>query len=96
MKNTALLEEIGKITSILDVHIKRLMKNPGQMHEIDIDLMSGKLKEIYALVHALQSETSYEAVTETEKIKPEKEVTPVYVPGKYKYHIQGDRDRRQR
>ena len=80
MKNTALLEEIGKITSILDVHIKRLMKNPGQMHEIDIDLMSGKLKEIYALVHALQSETSYEAVTETEKIKPEKEVMNTETP----------------
>ncbi len=80
MKNTALLEEIGKITSILDVHIKRLMKNPGQMHEIDIDLMSGKLKEIYALVHELQSETSYEAAKETEKMKPEKEVMNTEIP----------------
>jgi hypothetical protein len=60
MKNTALLEEIEKITSILDVHLERLMKNPGQLHEIDIDLMSGKLKEIYALVHELQSETEPE------------------------------------
>lgn len=83
MKNAALLEEIGKITSIFNVHIKRLMKNPGQIHEIDIDLMSGKLKEIYALVHELKSETSYEVATETEEMKPEKEVmnteTPVAV-----------------
>ena len=74
MKNTVLLEEIGKITSILDVHINRLMKTPDQLHEIDIDLMSGKLKEIYALVHELQAETSHEAVTEKEQIAPEKEV----------------------
>ncbi len=80
MKNTALLEEIGKITSILDGHIKRLMKNPGQLHEIDIDLMSGKLKEIYALVHELQSETSYEAASETEKMEPEKEVMNTEIP----------------
>jgi hypothetical protein len=81
MKNTALLEEIEKITSILDVHLERLMKNPGQLHEIDIDLMSGKLKEIYALVHELQSEPSYEAATETEKIEPEQEPLPEAVPG---------------
>ncbi|MCD4723303.1 MAG: hypothetical protein K8R63_00575 [Bacteroidales bacterium] len=80
MKNTALLEEIGKITSILDGHIKRVMKNPGQLHEIDIDLMSGKLKEIYALVHELQSETSYEAASETEKMEPEKEVENTEIP----------------
>ena len=80
MKNITLLEEIGKITSILDEHIKRLMKNPGQLHEIDIDLMSGKLKEIYALVHELQSETSYEAVTEIEKMKPEKDVMNTETP----------------
>ena len=54
MKNTNLLEEIGNITSILDGHIERLMKNPGQMHEIDIDLMSGKLKEIYAEIDQLE------------------------------------------
>ena len=80
MKNITLLEEIGRITSILDEHIKRLMKNPGQMHDIDIDLMSGKLKEIYTLVHELESETSYEIPLETKKIKPEKEVMDTEPP----------------
>jgi len=83
MKNTVLLEEIGNITSILDGHIERLMKNPGQLHEIDIDLMSGKLKEIYALVHELQAETSYETVAKPKEPGPEKDVMRTETPQEF-------------
>ena len=53
MDNKALLDEMTMHATILDHHIRRLKKNPGQLHEIDVDLMSEKLKKIYSLVHEL-------------------------------------------
>ena len=54
MDNKALLKEIAKHATILDYHIKRLKKKPEQLHEIDVEVMSEKIKEIYNLVHALE------------------------------------------
>ncbi len=55
MKNKALLEEIAKNTTIVEYHIKRLKKKPDQLHEIDIDLLTEKLKTLYSLVHELET-----------------------------------------
>ena len=55
MDNKALLKEIEKHTTILDYHIKRLKKKPEQLHEIDVEVMSEKIKEIYILVHSLET-----------------------------------------
>lgn len=72
MKNKALLEEIAKNNTIIDYHIKRLKKKPGQLHDIDIDLLSEKLKQIYSLVHELETET--ETVIPLTEEKKEAEV----------------------
>ena len=76
MKNKALLEEIAKDTSIIDSHIKRLNKKPDEVHEIDIELISDKLKEIYSRV--LELETGIIVKEEIQLDKPE----PVPVPEK--------------
>ncbi len=55
MDNKALLKEIAKHATILDYHIKRLEKKPEQLHEIDVEVMGEKIKEIYNLVHALET-----------------------------------------
>jgi hypothetical protein len=55
MKNKALLEEIAKNNTIVEYHIKRLKKKPDQLHEIDIDLLTEKLKTLYSLVHELET-----------------------------------------
>lgn len=55
MKNKALLEEIAKNNTIVEYHIKRLKKKPDQLHEIDIDMLTEKLKALYSLVHELET-----------------------------------------
>lgn len=55
MDNKALLKEIAKHATIFDYHIKRLKKKPELLHEIDIEVMSEKIKEIYNLVHSLET-----------------------------------------
>lgn len=53
MKNKALLDEIAKHNTIIDYHLKRLKKKPEDVHELDIDLLVEKIREMYKLVHEL-------------------------------------------
>jgi len=55
MDNKALLNEIAKHTTIVEYHIKRLKKKPEMLHEIDVEVLGEKLKELYTLVHSLQT-----------------------------------------
>ena len=80
MKNIALLEETAKLTGVLEEHINRLKGDQGQLHEIDIELMSAKVREIYELVHKLKPETSDGSAKETEEIKAEEEVKQTETP----------------
>lgn len=90
MTNKALLEEITKNVSKLDAHIERLKKQPDQLHEIDIDLLSEKLKEMYSLIHELTagnpientslSEEEVKASEEPEEVPAPPEPEPVPEP----------------
>jgi hypothetical protein len=86
----ALLKEIAKHATILDYHIKRLKKKPEQLHEIDVEVMSEKIKEIYTLVHSLETgehklKEKVLVVNEVEKvpmvkIEPEPEIPAPEAP----------------
>jgi hypothetical protein len=90
MDNKALLKEIAKHATILDYHIKRLKKKPEQLHEIDVEVMSEKIKEIYTLVHSLETgehklKEKVLVVNEVEKvpmvkIEPEPEIPAPEAP----------------
>ena len=73
MDNKAILSEIAKHATILDFHIKRLNKRPEQLHDIDIELMGDKVKEIYTLVNNLLPENDgFEVSTELEETVEER------------------------
>lgn len=76
MNNKALLEEIAKNATIIDFHIKRMNKKPDEVHEIDIELITEKLKEVYSRV--LELETGKVIKEEIKVDKPE----PLPIPEK--------------
>jgi len=90
MNNKALLNELAKHLTILEYHVNRLKKKPEQLHEIDIEVMSEKLKEIYTLIHGLDTgeapvKEEVAIVNEVEKVplvevKPEAEIPTPKAP----------------
>jgi len=55
MSNKDLLFKIAKHASIVEMHIQRLKKKPDEIHEIDIDMLTEKLKDLYLLVFELET-----------------------------------------
>ncbi len=90
MKNKALLDEIAKHNTIIDYHLKRLKKKPEDVHELDIDLLVEKIREMYKLVHELPcgKEEKQDKVIVTpepakaplQKIEPEPEIPAPKAP----------------
>jgi len=90
MNNKALLNELAKHLTILEYHVNRLKKKPEHLHEIDIEVMSEKLKEIYTLIHGLDTgeapvKEEVAIVNEVEKVplvevKPEAEIPTPKAP----------------
>jgi len=90
MNNKALLDRLAAQVSIFEHHIKRLKKNPEYLHELDIELMGEKIKELYRLIHELQTGNSVEkeeptVVNKAEKVhlvevKPEPEIPAPKAP----------------
>lgn len=90
MDNKALLKEIAKHATIFDYHIKRLKKKPELLHEIDVEVMGEKIKEIYNLVHSLETgepkiKEAIVIVNEVEKVpmvkvEPEPEIPAPEAP----------------
>lgn len=91
MSNKDLLFEIAKHASIVEMHIQRLKKKPDDIHEMDIDMLAEKLKDLYSLVFELETEKSIKeipdapVVTVVEKtplveVKPEPEVPSPKAP----------------
>jgi hypothetical protein len=77
MNNKALLSEIAKQINILELHIKRLKNKSGEVHEIDIDLMAEKLKDLYSMVIELETGKAIQEITEEEPIvEPEPDPVP--------------------
>lgn len=65
MDNKDLLKEIGMQVNIVEMHVKRLLKKPEDIGEIDIDMMADKLKKIYSLVFELETGDSIKEIPET-------------------------------
>lgn len=90
MDNKALLDRLAAQASILEHHIKRLQKKPGELHELDVELMTEKIKVIYDLVHELQPGNKPKKqddllISEVEKVpmvevKPEPEIPTPKAP----------------
>lgn len=83
MNNKALLEEIGKQTNIISLHIKRLRNKPDGIHEIDIDIVAEKLKQLYTLVLELETGKAIEEIKEEVLVvnpEPESAVEPEPLP----------------
>jgi hypothetical protein len=84
MKNKALLSELERQIKLLESHITRLMKEPEKLHDLDVEVMGDKIKEIYALVNDLETRdpeivVKAPVVQEVEKVpmvevKPEPEI----------------------
>lgn len=91
MSNKDLLFEIAKHASIVEMQIKRLKKKPDDIHEMDIDMLAEKLKDLYSLVFELETGKSIKeipdapVVTVVEKpplveVKPEPEMPSPNAP----------------
>ncbi len=90
MDNKALLNEIAKHASILENHIMRLEKKPELLHEIDVEVLSEKIKEIYTLINSLETgeqEKKEEILVVNEiqkvplvKVEPEPEIPSPQAP----------------
>lgn len=48
MSNKAILEELAKQLDKISLHISRLNKNPEKVHELDIDFLADKIKDMYS------------------------------------------------
>lgn len=53
-KNKALIEEIAKHATIIDYHVSKLRAKPEKLHDIDIELLADKVREVYALILELR------------------------------------------
>ena len=58
MGNKALLEEIEKNMNTIGSHLRRIKENPDHLHKIDIEILSGRLKDVYSMIHELTEESS--------------------------------------
>ncbi|MEN8224684.1 MAG: hypothetical protein ABFS05_04915 [Bacteroidota bacterium] len=77
MDNKDLLKEIAKHASIVDMHIKRLKKKPDKIHEIDIDMLAEKLKDLYSLVFELETGKAIEEIHDERPVaEPERKAEP--------------------
>jgi len=96
MSNTDLLKELAKHVSILEMHVKRLKSKPEGVHEIDIDMMAEKLKELYSLVLELETGNAIseinedEGIADSQVIEDEPEPEPESEPEKEREPIQED------
>ncbi|MDT8393881.1 MAG: hypothetical protein RQ761_08545 [Bacteroidales bacterium] len=50
MKNMAILEKMAKHAAQLSTHIERLRNKPERLHELDIDVLTDKMKLMYTLM----------------------------------------------
>jgi hypothetical protein len=92
MNNKAILEELTRQIKTLESHIKRLKEKPEKLHDLDVEVMGDKLKEMYTLVYNLLPEEELEAhpefgvrSSEVEKVplvevKPEPEIPEPKAP----------------
>ncbi len=53
-KNKALIDEIAKHATIIDYHVGKLRTKPEKLHEIDIELLADKVREVYSLILELR------------------------------------------
>jgi outer membrane biosynthesis protein TonB len=64
MNNKDFLNKIEKHARIVEMHIQRLKKKPDEIHEIDIDMLAEKLKDLYSLVFELETGKAIEEIYE--------------------------------
>jgi hypothetical protein len=77
MDNKALLEKLVTKVKILESHIKRLKDKPESLHELDVEIMGEKTKEIYTLIHNLLPEEEFEESSEVEVRNSEVDKVPM-------------------
>lgn len=65
-KNKALIEEIAKHATIIDYHVSKLRAKPEKLHDIDIELLADKVREVYALIFELRPARMKATIADTE------------------------------